>query len=150
MALGAVKEVVFLQSDPGQSSIGNILYNVLPRTDKQRPPLPIPADRIGLGHFAKLNDAYARFVSEVPTRPFHTSTDGHNDTSPSITSFLCTDDALEIFESGRAQLHTMEIRFPQWKPAGNDEALTNAQVLENARRFLRYAKHLGRRATPHR
>jgi tRNA(Arg) A34 adenosine deaminase TadA len=46
MALGAVKEVVFLQRDPGQSSIGNILRQLSPEKSGFKAPLPIPGDTI--------------------------------------------------------------------------------------------------------
>ena len=117
MTLGNVKSVVYLQSDPGQYRIGNILYNLSnsvaishPSTIPQPPsqptspprkygaPEPISADLFGFPFKAALERAYGAYAAEVTanktTRYFWTSPDGKTvDTSTGITSFLCTDPA---------------------------------------------------------
>jgi tRNA(Arg) A34 adenosine deaminase TadA len=155
MALGSVKDVVFLHRDPGQSSIGNILRNLSPVGGRYMPPLPIPGDSFGLAAFATLEREYARFEREVGDRPFHVPPVGKPDKSPSITSFLCTDEALAVFAEGGWQLEAMtSVQHPQFVPAcSNGETMAatmpNADVLEHVKRFYRYATTSGRRGTPH-
>jgi len=155
MALGSLKEVTFLQRDPGQNSIGNILRNLSPVDSRYMPPLPIPADTFGLEHFEALHQGYLRFAAEVTTTPFFISKGGVKDNSASITSFLCTDQAMEIFDQGRQQFEaTAKAAFPNYRPTGTDGkeipgALTNNEVIVHARRFLAYAVARGRRGTPH-
>jgi tRNA(Arg) A34 adenosine deaminase TadA len=156
MALGSVKQVVFLQRDPGQYSIGNILRQLSPANARYKPPLPIPGDALGLEVFANLNDGYEAYVRSLATQPFYTDEKGTPDKSPSITSFLCTDVALQAFEVGRKLLmEPGEPRFPEFKPKRKDGqpvpgALTNAQVMTHVQRFFAYARDDGRRGTPHR
>jgi tRNA(Arg) A34 adenosine deaminase TadA len=155
MALGSVKAVVFLHRDPGQSSIGNILRNLSPVGGRYLPPLPIPADAFGLSYFAELERGYATFERRVANRPFHISSDGKKDTSPSITSFLCTDDAYLLFADGLQRLtSTPTLRHPDFKPTdpnGNQipNALSNQEVLGHIKRFFEYAITCGHRGTPH-
>ena len=63
MALGSVKEVVFLHRDPGQNSIGNILRQLSPVGATFQAPLPIPADLLGVEEFGKLEQAYNAFAN---------------------------------------------------------------------------------------
>ena len=149
MALGAVKEVVYLQRDPGQSSIGNILRR-LSTPDSFQAPLPLPADLLGLEQFGKLTQACNAFLKGVSDRPFYLSPDGQRDVSPSITSFLCTDAAFEIFDSGRATFQSTHIaKYPDFKPSDHPKVLTNSSVISNTQRFYAYAISDGRRGTPH-
>lgn len=170
MALGTVKEVVFLQSDPGQFSIGNILRNLGVRAKDQNPylpPNPIPGDLIDFAYFQRLNDGFAKFSTQVAAKPFYRPTTGDADVSPSITSYLCTDEVRDIAQAAANDLEKMtpaEMKYPNYKPAKNPPAapanpvpavpssspLTNAEVLDHVRRFLSYAASLGRRGTPHR
>ena len=154
MALGSVKEVVFLQRDPGQSSIGNILRNLSPVGARYRPPLPIPANVLGLSEFDEFERKFTVFEAEVASRPFHVSLSGKKDVSPSITSFLCTDEARELFQSGAKRFSDMQCAHPDYRPIGSDGtvvrgALSNSEALREAREFLDYAVALGRRGTPH-
>src|SRR5581483_6158417 len=152
MALGLVKAVVFLQRDPGQFSIGNILRNLNP-VGPAVPPLPIPADTFGFAFFDRLNaayDAFARGVGEQ--RPFYNPLDGAPDIAPSITSFLCTDDARAVFRDACTEFEGYKPCAPTYRPpaeAGRSPPLTNAQVLEHVTRFRIYATRQGCRGTPH-
>ena len=155
MALGSVKEVVFLQRDPGQNSIGNILRNLSPDGGRYQPPLPIPADYIGIAAFAALDAAYAIFGTEVEAKPFFTARNGERDRSPSITSFLCTDLARDTFEQGDAAFNALTaLQYPEYRPASSTGTIatgtiTNSEALMQAKRFYDYAVALGRRGTPH-
>ena len=159
MALGLVKEVVFLQRDPGQSSIGNILRKLSwdRATDKYLAPLPIPADKFGLDFFTRLNDGFAHFRTEVVNKPFYVPRRGRPDRSPSITSFLCTDEAWDIFQEALDEFDGKDPttlsyqdfvpKGPQGRPISG--ALTNAQVLVHLKGFYNYAITNGSRGTPH-
>jgi len=155
MALGSVKEVVFLQRDPGQSSIGNILRNLSPVGGRYRPPVPVPADLLGLQVFAELDRAYSEFAGQVEAKPFHVSPEGKADVSPSITSFLCTDAAMDLFTGGRDEFVAMKsASYPTHQPLEQDGrplpgALCNKDMLAHAHHFYDYATIMGRRGTPH-
>ena len=158
MALGRVKEVVYLQSDPGMYLIGNILRN-LTKDTKLAAPVPIAARQCGLPFFDRLNEAYCEFHNtiarpEVP--PFHVAEDGEEDRSQSVTSFLCTKMARAIFRDGagafgRLSDGTAELEHRDFCPGGTPKPgmMTNAQCLEEAKNFLDYARTRGRRGTPH-
>lgn len=155
MTLAKVKEVVYLQTDPGMYGIGNILYNFTheggnPRKGAVPAPLPIPANIFGLSYFSELDEAYARFAAEVgPNKADFFKREGFSRNDPSMTSFLCTDTAFAICDRARKDLTTMATRFPDKKPEGNDSALTNEQMLQEARNFFDYAIKAGDRGTAH-
>lgn len=150
MALGLVKEVVFLQRDPGQSSIGNILRALLPANAAYNGPLPIPGDLLGIEEFGKLDDAYRAFAADVAGKPFYISPDGEADHSSSITSFLCTDAARDIFCMGAFAFDKWPTaQFPDFKPQSQDAIYSNQDILDHAHRFYDYAITDGRRGTPH-
>lgn len=156
MALGSVGRVVFLQRDPGQYSIGNILRNLTPSEAKYPPPLPIPADILGFEYFERLAAGFDAFVSGVKDKPFWVSPDNSKeDHSPAITSYLCTDDAMAIFADAAAELERITVRFSAYQPRDASgqkipKARTNADVLDHVGRFLKYAIACGHRGTPHR
>jgi tRNA(Arg) A34 adenosine deaminase TadA len=152
MMLAQVKEVVYLQTDPDAFWVGRILHNL--STDKLKAPLPIAASEVGLEHFAELNAGYARFKQGVcADRPFHVPESGEADLSPSLTSFLCTEDARATFERGagdfRALARGATLSHPEYRPPDAPAALTNAEVVGEADDFLTYAVNHGSRATPH-
>jgi tRNA(Arg) A34 adenosine deaminase TadA len=152
MMLAHVKEVVYLQTDPGAFWIGRILHNL--SKDSLRAPLPIAGSEVGLEHFASLDAAYARFKEEVcDERPFFVSESGEADAAVSMTSFLCTEGARAIFQRGaedfRALVRDRRPEHPDYRPADASEALTNAEVIAEADDFLRYALDHGSRGTPH-
>lgn len=150
MALGKVKSVVYLQPDPGQFCVGNIMYNLT--TDALRAPLPVSADKVGLKYFSDLNDGYHDFYARVPNEPFYVNGTA-KDNAQSITSFLCTDAALDIYNAGRDEFGALQLAYPSHRPAddvaNHKHALTNERVLANTRTFFDYATSLGKRGTPH-
>jgi tRNA(Arg) A34 adenosine deaminase TadA len=160
MSLGRVKQVVYLQNDPGAYRIGNIMFNLAGRDHAQASlaPLPIKASAIGMTAFTELNTAFAKFQSEVVeagkrndlSRAFFVPPDGlAADYAPSITSFLCTDDAYSIFAEGADQLRTLQLWFPKKKNPNSANSWTNEECLTHARRFYTYADVEGYRGTPH-
>jgi hypothetical protein len=150
MALAEVKQVVYLQTDPGMYFIGRILRNLT--TENLRAPLPIAAGEVDLDYFEVLNKAYGDFVSEVPQKPFWIGPDGTPDATPSVTSFLCTGHARGIFASGADLLDRLiagkdPLAAPDFKPSPN--ALSNNRAIGETAQFLDYAIRNGRRGTPH-
>ncbi len=159
MALARVREVVYLQTDPGMYFIGRILRNLT--DDELRAPLPISGGEIALSQFAALDGAFTEFKAQVADKPFHKPTpDGKADSSRSVTSFLCTKRARDIYGAARDEFAALvadpaRLNYPDHRPGDGDgvpvrTALTNAEVLGEANDFLRYATSMGRRGTPHR
>ena len=150
MALGKVKSIVYLQPDPGQFCVGNIMYNLT--TDALRAPLPVSADKLGLKYFSDLKQGYRDFYDRVTKEPFYVN-GPQTDNTQSITSFLCNDAALDIYNAGRDEFGKMRAAHPDYKPSDGDpnhaKVLTNKRALANARTFLDYATSLGKRGTPH-
>lgn len=165
MALARVKEIVYLQTDPGMYLIGNILRNltrvipgVVDSTGALIAPMPITGADIDFQYFAKLNEAYAQFPSLLKTKPFFISKDSppKEKRTPSVTSFLCTKSAFDIFKDAESEFDALSlssIKYPDFKPSKNgkivDNARTNLNVLEEVRDFYRYATESGKRGTPH-
>lgn len=152
MMLAQVKEVVYLQTDPDAFWIGRILHNL--STEKLRAPLPIAGSEVGVEQFAELDAAYSRFKREVcEERPFFVPESGAPDLNPSLTSFLCTEEARAILQRGdeafRELVHASAPDHPDHRPVGVPGALTNAEVVAEAAHFLEYAVNHGSRATPH-
>jgi tRNA(Arg) A34 adenosine deaminase TadA len=136
MALGLVHEVVFLQRDPGEYLVGNILHNLT--KEGARAPLPIPAGDFGFEYFDQLNDGYQAFKTSIRQRPFYISP-RWTDRSPAIAAFLCTDNALDIYRRARDELRSFRPQFP-----------ANAEPHRGVVEFVEYAHSHGRRGTPHR
>jgi tRNA(Arg) A34 adenosine deaminase TadA len=159
MSLGGVKQVVYLQNDFTAYMIGNIMFNLAnPVSGLPGAPKPIPGSAVGLQQFQALNDANLAFVKDIQdakarndsTRAFFISPDKtFVDFDPSITSFLCTDAARDIFESGGKQLDAMALKFPNEKHPDERDVLTNQECLEEARSFFKYADLEGYRGSPH-
>jgi tRNA(Arg) A34 adenosine deaminase TadA len=159
MSLGGVKQVVYLQNDFTAYMIGNIMFNLAnPVSGLPGAPIPIPASAVGLQQFSALNDAHLAFISDIQdakskndsTRSFFVSPDKtFVDYDPSITSFLCTDAAHDIFEEGGKKLDDLVLKFPDAKHPGGDEVLSNRACLEEARAFFKYADIEGFRGSPH-
>jgi len=130
-------------------------------------PIPIAGSEIQLDEFKKLNDANLAFARNIiaakaangkdPTDvegAFFVPNSGRPDFDPSITSFLCTDVALKIFQDGAAKLDTLNLdpasrdwKFPN-RP-DNKDILTNQECLDKARAFFVYADTEGYRGSPH-
>lgn len=152
MALGAVKEVVYLQRDPGMYFIGNILRRLTEGTDLQAP-LPISGEMIGMPAFGELNTAYSKFAADQTMKvgaPFYQRPMGHLQFTPSLTSFLCTKAAYDVYrkvETAFDMLTAADLEYPAFQP--HADANTNLKCLEEAQNFRNYAVQKGRRATPH-
>ncbi|MEA2895058.1 MAG: hypothetical protein QOJ84_673 [Bradyrhizobium sp.] len=168
MSLAGVKQIVYLQNDFTAYKIGNIMYNLANRSGPNLAvpgaPIPIAASEIGLPQFKTLNDGNLSFSNKMETadknddkQAFFISADGKSDRNfrSSITSFLCTDAAYEIFKAGGAALDTITPSFPdrrfpnQIDGRNHAEILTNAQCLKEARDFFKYADIEGYRGSPH-
>jgi tRNA(Arg) A34 adenosine deaminase TadA len=159
MSLGGVKQVVYLQNDFTAYMIGNIMFNLAnPVSGLPGAPKPIAASAVGLQQFQALNDANLAFVKDIQdakarndsTRAFFISPDKtFVDFDPSITSFLCTDAARDIFEQGGKQLDAMTLEFPNEKHPDERDVLTNQECLQEARSFFKYADLEGYRGSPH-
>jgi tRNA(Arg) A34 adenosine deaminase TadA len=160
MALANVREVVYLQYDQGQYLIGNLMYRATrgggPGSGK-RPgaPRPIPAGDFGFGWYDQLNAANVEFGRRVKREPFFRS-GGRADRSASVTSFLCTDRALEIYRDATRTLDATSMTDnPEYKRLDHqgravEGALSNAEVLPAVTLFLDYVRTQGGRGTQHR
>ncbi len=173
MALGRVRQVVYLQTDPGMYFIGNILRRLTEGT-KLEAPLPISADRVGLGYFEELDTAFAEFKGKLEDTPFFIpkkkkdkadrsgsikKKEDKADRSGSITSFLCTKMAQAIYGRGAVEFESLvagrrPLKYPACLPVDRTgkelpDALTNEGVIQEIKGFYRYATEGGKRATPH-
>jgi len=160
MALGRVKEIVYLQTDPGMYLIGNILRNLTLDT-KLQAALPIAGGETGLPFFEQLNQSYLEFSNRVgEEKPFFIPKgSSKQDVSKSITSFLCTKPARDIYKDAARIFSeladgTAKVEHADFKPTDKDgkvieTALTNADCLKEIQNFLHYAINNGRRGTPH-
>jgi hypothetical protein len=153
MCLASVKDIVYLQWDQGQFLIGNIMRQA---TIQQKlgfvAPRPIRGDDFGLDYFTRLNQANDEFSDQVGASPFYRKAP-HDDapiSTPSVTSFLCTDRARSIYHDAQLELvNWTQTTFPDNKPQVAD-AFTNQEVLTEARDFLDWVTKLNNRGTPHR
>jgi tRNA(Arg) A34 adenosine deaminase TadA len=160
MSLGRVKQVVYLQNDPGAYRIGNIMFNLAGLDDQKLPlaAIPVPASSVGLPYLSDLNGAFVKFSAEIEnarqqndeSNAFFVPPD---DTAPdfgvSITSFLCTDAAFDIFDRGANEFRRMSLKFPGARPSGVRTAWTNRKCLDHAGLFYKYADEEGYRGSPH-
>jgi tRNA(Arg) A34 adenosine deaminase TadA len=128
-------------------------------------PIPIAAKEINLDEFDLLNQRNLEFIEKIerghkafqsdPKKvdgAFFVPEQGPPDFDPSITSFLCTDDAYNIFKAGGDKLDSLRPSFDDWRfPArpDKDEILTNGQCLDQAKKFYDYADVEGFRGSPH-
>src|SRR5260370_28302927 len=150
MALGKVKAVVYLQHDPGMYVIGNILRNLT--ADPLKAPLPIAAEKFGFIYYSELNEGFKDFYQTVQSKPFYKN-GSLVDRSQSITSYLCTDNALAIFQRAVEKFRSYVVEYPDFRPtdsgSGDARLLTNAKVKAHTQSFYEYALQCGRRGTPH-
>ncbi|MFE5923055.1 hypothetical protein [Streptomyces sp. NPDC056468] len=151
MCLASVKEVVYLQPDTGQFLIGNIMRRA---TKEQKlsftAPRPISGREIGLRYYDELAEGAESFDANVGEEPFFRSpTKTIN--GPSLTSYLCTDDAYRTFERAANELSDWSnLAYPDFRPATAESALSNRQVLDMAKDFLEYVLTVKNRGTSHR
>lgn len=152
MTLASVNEIVYLQWDQGQFLIGNLMYKATANTRLGfRAPRPISGEEFDFEYFAKLNEKNVEFSTAVSDYPFYTQGEISVRT-PSVTSFLCTDSARAIYAAATAELNQWEdLHVPDYVPPGAPPtALTNSEVLLEAKDFQKYANALGNRGAPHR
>jgi tRNA(Arg) A34 adenosine deaminase TadA len=156
MALADLREVVYLQPDQGQYLIGNMMYKATTTMGYgARAPEPIPADAFGLAQYGQLVAAERDFAKRVVKEPFFRRGKTQK-RDKSVTSFLCTDLALAVAESGATELgSSAALDHPDYiRPSRDGKAVTgglsNEQVLTGVRSFLRYVESQGGRGTAHR
>lgn len=160
MALARVRDVVYLQTDPGMYMIGNILRNLTEGTSLDAP-VPVSSREFDLEYFSELDSQYDAFAKEVKNKPFFIANDGKQDTGPSITSFLCTQLAYDIYARAAQELEAYskdekQLAHPDSLPRPDRDGkpipngMTNQQVLSEVLSFRDYAINKGRRGTPHR
>ncbi|MCK1989225.1 deaminase [Lysinibacillus fusiformis] len=157
MALAKVKEVIYLQQDPTMYMIGNIIRNLTEGTELEAPQ-PIPGSSIELEYYEQLNRAYEEYLKVQKVIPFFIPHKGTPKENPSITSFLCTKSAYDIYINAKEKFEQLlsgkiKLKFKDYKPNKKGSTLVNAlsnqQVLKEVSSFYHYAKELGRRGTPH-
>lgn len=160
MMLGRVREVVYLQSDPGMYRIGDFLHTLTARKEKEdfiRAPEPISASGIGTPIVDDLDAAFGAFVDERDTGPaFYVYPGGREKRTSSITSFLCTEAALTAFSKLADRLEGDDLEHPDFKPVCDEDSaecvnrkLSNSAAKKEATDFVSYAKTKGHRGTPH-
>jgi tRNA(Arg) A34 adenosine deaminase TadA len=165
MSLGRVKQVVYLQNDPGAYRIGNIMYNLAgqdPPAPNENPSflaaLPVPASQIGLPYLGDLNRKYEEFRVKMTDAEqnkdqsrtyFRPNSDSTGSFTTSITSFLCTDAALDVFRSGAREFSSLALEHAGEKVPAGDDVWTNQECFKEARRFFDYASVEGFRGSPH-
>jgi tRNA(Arg) A34 adenosine deaminase TadA len=166
MSLARVKQVVYLQNDPGAYRIGNIVYN-LAGNEPSDPDgdgsalaaLPIPASAIGLPYFEHLNRSYEKFRDQQfeakklgdASHAYFVSCDHsrveYTASISGITSFLCTDMALDIFRKGASAFESMNLIDSAYRT--QPDSWSNQRCLDGAKRFFQYADVEGFRGSPH-
>jgi tRNA(Arg) A34 adenosine deaminase TadA len=155
MALARLKQVIFLQTDPVQYCVGNIMRNMTEKTDLQSP-APIPAKWFGFPYFDSLDEAYQTFVGRAPVKQNamvlqRNGNETRDSYTTSITSFLCTKAARDIFAQASREFHSFVVQHEDWKPDHYAaHQLNNAGVFEECKHFVDYATTEARRGTPHR
>jgi tRNA(Arg) A34 adenosine deaminase TadA len=173
MSLAGVKQIIYMQNDFTAYKIGNLMYKLANRTQVRDrngnpmkdsrgetltipgAPVPIPASEVGIEEFSKLNQGNLEFANKMLSGNdfFFKSKDGVVDRDPAITSYLCTDDAYEIFEQAGGKLDNVVLQSKDYRASslsGNpDNVLTNEQCLAEAIKFYRYVDVEGYRGSPH-
>jgi hypothetical protein len=156
MTLADLREVVYLQPDQGQYLIGNIMYRATATQDGgARAPEPVAAASFGFPFYDRLVDAHAEFTRRARKEPFFRNASGAR-MDASVTSFLCTDLALAVMRGAAADLDGLDsLEQPGYIRPDRDgkpvkRGLTNQEVLDEVRGFLRYVRTEGGRGTAHR
>lgn len=167
MALAQVKEIAYLQADDGMYLIGNILRNLTEGT-KLQAPNPVDASAYDFEYYDLLNNAFDTFSSTVSSaNPFFipSNTALPPDASQSVTSFLCTKIARDIYQNAKNEFDeylsgVKPLVHPDFRP--NKDViqldgtistmyaeLKNADLLKEFTNFYSYIETNARRATPH-
>ena len=175
MSLAGVKQIIYLQNDFTAYKIGNLMYKLANRLEVKNPdgspkqddkgntvtipgaPVPIPASEVGIAEFALLNQGNLDFARKMMAGTeffFKPSKDGKEDRDPAITSFLCTDDAYELFAQGAGRFEGMTLQVDKYPytdqiPNDPDRVMTNAECLAEAAKFYAYVDAEGYRGSPH-
>jgi hypothetical protein len=155
MALAGIKEIIYVQPDDGTMRVSQVLYRLKPYG---KAPKPIIGRLCGGTDYGKLlSDAYEVFKKQVfsGTPVWVDAADPTNkDTTPSLTSFLCTDAAFDIIGRATSALPPphYETYTRSLEPAQEPIAtgmFTNQEVRDEVVNFLSYASRLGHRGTAH-
>jgi tRNA(Arg) A34 adenosine deaminase TadA len=166
MSLGRVKQVVYLQNDPGAYMVGNIMFNLAGQESGDKSwlaAIPIPATAVGVAQHGELNDKYRKFMVDIAKAEkannrkgaffvppgFGTDPALTVDYGNSITSFLCTDAAMDTFEAGAKCFDELKLGYGDGRYRPDKGTLTNGQALSHARKFYEYADVEGFRGSPH-
>lgn len=165
MALAQVRNVVYLQTDPGMYMIGNILRNLTKKSDTEearylQAPRPVSGREIELSYFEDLDKAFDDFTGpNHEGQFFYIPPHGEPKRTASITSFLCTAAARRVYGDARREFFAYvsgekKLAFPNHRPKarGSDEVLEakpNQEVVAHLHRFFGYATSAGKRGTPH-
>ncbi|MFM0091591.1 hypothetical protein PQR46_32325 [Paraburkholderia sediminicola] len=151
MALANLPRVVYLQPDPGQYMIGQLLRNLSDVPTAEH----IPASSFGFSYFKQLTEGFAAFQGGIQAgQVFWRSNDvpPKIDATKAVTSFLCTDHAWDTYASATADFGTFVCQFPSHAPVNSvraTAAMTNDEVLSHCREFATYAISNAQRGTPH-
>jgi hypothetical protein len=152
MALARVKAVVYLQEDDGARRVLNVLCKLKPYSAKLQ---PITAEQCGIYYGKILAEKYERYtknVSDAAEPPFYSLAGQQEDRSASLSSFLCTDEAMTVYEDGEREF---ERRVQEAADHGytskskSGEFLSPGEAFVEAKEFLDYARRGGHRGTPH-
>jgi len=162
MSLGRVRQVVYLQHDPGAYRVGNIMFNLAGRDPGDNAsalaPIPVDASVLGVRQVGELDLRYLEFRGKISTAgrqkdkklAYFIPPDGSDpDYAPSITSFLCTDNAYAVFDRGADEFTRLTLQYPTERGPHSPSGWTNQECLAEARRFFQYADVEGFRGTPH-
>ncbi|HEC2564933.1 hypothetical protein QRZ28_26345 [Raoultella ornithinolytica] len=149
MNLARLNKVIYLQPDPGQFMIGQIIYNL-----SESAPIHIPAGAFGFQYYDLLTKAYQDYLSIVSTdKPFFVPVNSARvDVGKAITSFLCTDFALDIYKKAVDELNGFSCVYRDYAPINNvtgSNAKSNSQVLDGVKVFIDYVVNIAQRGTPH-
>lgn len=150
MALSMLPRVFYLQPDPGQYMIAQLMHSL----SDAKVAVHVPASAFGFPYFDDLVAGYGAYQKEVADKPFYRPDDPAKRTEKgaALTSFLCTDLALSVYASAAQHFQAFDCQFADHAPINEttkDKAMSNAQVLSHARQFLDYVKTASQRATPH-
>jgi len=151
MALGNLPRVVYLQPDPGQYMIGQILRNLSDPAVAEH----VPASAFGFPYFDQLIQAHKDFQSGVAAGTLFWMQGKLGpgvEKGAAMTSFLCNDAARDIYENATQDFAHFACKFPSYAPVNTSNgstALSNAQALAHAQEFFEYAAAAAQRGTPH-
>jgi tRNA(Arg) A34 adenosine deaminase TadA len=156
MALARIKQMIYLQPDDGSRRVANVLYNLAPYSVRVR---PIEANRCGRfvndqQYGENLKNGFERFakaVVDTAEEPFFTDGAAAADRSPSLTSFLCTDAALDEYQKATEEFQKLDdsqLRYPDYAGTAST-CMPNRDVVKEIQSFAAYAESFGNRGTPH-